>query len=107
MTRLSFMFHVTKGGSTHLVNVKKVCRNAFLAVFAWDFKEKIPAVLKEYLRGSIKALRMPTSRTITAKTADAEAWLAKYFESISDIECHTTVSYTYRIFYPKETFTTS
>ena len=77
------MFHVTKGGSTHLVNGEKVCRNAFIAVLGIS-RRRYQQVLKEYLRGSIKALRMPTSRTITAKTADAEAWMAKYFESISD-----------------------
>ena len=77
------MFHVTKGGSTHLVNGVKVCRNAFLAVYGIS-RRRYQQVLKEYLRGSIKALRKPTSRTITTKTADAEAWMAKYFESISD-----------------------
>ena len=76
------MFHVTKGGSTHLVNGEKVCRNAFLAVYGIS-RRRYQQVLKEYLRGSIKALRKPTSRTIT-----------------------TTVSCTYRIFYPKETFIT-
>ena len=66
-----------------MVNGEKVCRNAFLAVFGIS-RRSYQQVLKEYLRGSIKALCMPTSRTITAKTADAEAWMAKYFESISD-----------------------
>ena len=77
------MFHVTKGGSTHLLNGEKVCRNAFLAVFGIS-RRRYLQVLKEYLRGSIKALCKPTSRTITAKTTNAEAWMAKYFESISD-----------------------
>ena len=82
---------VTKGGSTHLVNGEKICRNAFLA--AVGISRRRCQVLKDYLCGSIKALCMPTSRTITTKTADADSWMTKYFR----IECHTTVSYTYLI----------